>query len=286
MSHSNEEPLKKEFRALGLTDAESKVYIFLARSGPLKGGEIARSLKIPKAQVYHILKSLQSKAWTQSTMEFPARFTATPLAEIVDAQVKQKKEEALSLQGRKHEILSRWLSLDQNTIHTSTERFAIIEGRNKIAAKIFQMIGEVTEEIAVIFSGPPLEQIIYAGAVPAAIKKFEQSQIRMKILLQVSKENLKILNQTLAELSRKGLMKNVEVRHLEDSNFHCRLIIKDRQELILHLTAFSPTSTKYQEETAVWTNGEAVIACSNTLFDCLWSNASDASLKLREISST
>ena len=92
---------KKAVRNLGLTGIESNVYIFLAKRGPLKGGETARNLKIQKAQLYHILKSLQSKGWVHSTLEFPARFTAVPLVEIMDSQVKLKREEAQSIESTK-----------------------------------------------------------------------------------------------------------------------------------------------------------------------------------------
>ncbi len=46
----------------GLTEKESDVYILLAREGVLKGLDISRRLRMHKAQVYTILKNLQSKA--------------------------------------------------------------------------------------------------------------------------------------------------------------------------------------------------------------------------------
>ncbi len=286
MNQPSEESVKTAIRSLGLTDGESKVYIFLAKRGPLRGGETARNLKMYKAQVYHILKNLQRKGWVQSTLEFPTRFTAVPFAEIIDSHVKLKREEAQLIESTKENLLSHWSSLDRDRNELSPERFVVIEGRNKMFVKIFQMIEETTRELKMLLTGYPLAEIVSEGAFPVTFDKLKKSQIRIKALTQVSGDNLNILEKTLAKLSRQGLEGRVEIRHLANSSFFSRMQIRDRQEAILHLTP-PPDSASLQDEkeTALWTNSKAVVEVFDAFFEKLWSDSIDADEVLKETGS-
>ncbi len=111
MNQSGEDSVKKIIRKLGLTEVEAEAYIFLGKRGPLKGAEIARNLKMPKPQIYNVLKKLQNKGWANSTLEFPARFEAVPLAEVVDSRISLKREEAQVIESTRENVLSLWDSI-------------------------------------------------------------------------------------------------------------------------------------------------------------------------------
>jgi sugar-specific transcriptional regulator TrmB len=287
LNMSTDEIVKRNVRALGFTDAESRVYIFLAKCGPLKGAEIAQNLKIPKAQVYHILKSLQGKGWVQSTIEFPARFAAAPLAELIDSQVKLKREEATSLESAKNEMLYRWSLLYQDQDKSSPERFVIIEGTNKIAVKILQMVEDAKDEFKILMSGYPLTQNQRATQTGLEVfKKLKKSQVKTRVLSQVSKDDYKMIEESLEKASRIGREGRLEARHFEDSSFKCTFATRDKKETLLYLTP-RPTSksAKDQNEIALWTNSTTVASVFNFFFEKLWSDAPDARKKIAEITS-
>ncbi|MCJ7608298.1 hypothetical protein MUP00_01315, partial [Candidatus Bathyarchaeota archaeon] len=50
-----------DLKGLGLTERESEVYISLSRRKVMKAGDLSRQVRLHKAQVYHILKSLEDK---------------------------------------------------------------------------------------------------------------------------------------------------------------------------------------------------------------------------------
>ncbi len=56
-----EETIKNVLKNLELTDKEAEVYIFLSKQGVLKCSEIAKGIKRHKAQIYRILKILETK---------------------------------------------------------------------------------------------------------------------------------------------------------------------------------------------------------------------------------
>jgi sugar-specific transcriptional regulator TrmB len=283
---ANEDFFKKTIRGLGLTEIESKVYIFVAKCGPLKGGEIAQHLKMPKSEVYHVLKSLQSKGWSQSTLEFPARFMATPLTEVLDAQIKMKRGEAQSIETIRKEVLIRWRSLTRTKDEPAPEKYVVIEGRNKIFAKIFQMIEEANESVLVLISGIPLVQTINAGTDKVIFKKIKQSQIKIRVLTQISIDNFQAIDKNDAIAHRQGLDNRVIMRHLSDSSFYCRFLIRDKREALLFLTP-RPTANPREdhEDSALWTNSTAVVNALSAFFEELWSDARDGREKLKEIMS-
>jgi sugar-specific transcriptional regulator TrmB len=96
---------------LGLSEVEAEVYIFLAQAGPVKGRDIAKTLKLYKQQVYRSLKSLQAKGIVNAILERPARFSAVSLERVLDQFMKTKKEQAKALQASREELLSKWRSM-------------------------------------------------------------------------------------------------------------------------------------------------------------------------------
>ena len=63
-----EDKITPLLRGFGLTEKESEVYVFLAKSGVQKAGEVSKRLRMHKAQVYRILEVLQSKGLVESTL--------------------------------------------------------------------------------------------------------------------------------------------------------------------------------------------------------------------------
>ena len=96
-----------DLKALGLTERESEVYIGLSKRKIMKAGDLSRQVGLHKAQVYHILKSLQDKGLVDSTLEVPARFTAVPLEKVLSLSIKAKIEDAKYLENSRDEVLSR-----------------------------------------------------------------------------------------------------------------------------------------------------------------------------------
>jgi sugar-specific transcriptional regulator TrmB len=105
----------KTLVSLGLSQVEAEVYFFLAQAGPVKGRDIAQTLKLYKKKVYRGLKSLQAKGMVNATLERPARFSAVSLERVLDQFMKAKMGQAKGLQASREELLSTWrLMMEQD----------------------------------------------------------------------------------------------------------------------------------------------------------------------------
>ena len=105
------EGVLKTLVGLGLSQVEAEVYFFLAQVGPVKGRDIANTLKLHKHQLYRSLRSLQCKGCVKATFERPARFFVVPLEKVLDQFMKARMGQAKDLQASREELLSKWHSM-------------------------------------------------------------------------------------------------------------------------------------------------------------------------------
>jgi sugar-specific transcriptional regulator TrmB len=94
------------FRSSGLNLSDVKIYVFLAKKGPIKAHDACNEMSITKQQLYLGIKNLQKKSLVYSTAEHPAVFYALPFEKALDMLVSFKIDEAQEVQIRKAEILS------------------------------------------------------------------------------------------------------------------------------------------------------------------------------------
>jgi len=78
---------------LGLTQNESKVYLYLNRQGSKKAIEIAQNQKLPRTQTYHLLSSLQNKGLVTVISDRPTKFEGIEFEKVLDILInyEQKK---------------------------------------------------------------------------------------------------------------------------------------------------------------------------------------------------
>ena len=143
----SQEKALKTLESLGFTQLDARVYVFLAKKGPKKAGDVAKCLKIPKQSIYFIIRNLQRDGIVTSTVERPARFSAVPFERVLDLFVNAKMEEAKQIQRNRDEILSDWQSIALTETDEITPKFAVLEGRNAIFSKIREMAKQTKKHL-------------------------------------------------------------------------------------------------------------------------------------------
>jgi sugar-specific transcriptional regulator TrmB len=98
----------KTLENLGFKRVDAEVYLFLTMTGPQKARNIANALRLQKQQLYRSLKTLQNRGMVHASLESPAYFSAVQLDIVVDSLAKAKKEQVITLQQSKEELLLCW----------------------------------------------------------------------------------------------------------------------------------------------------------------------------------
>jgi len=287
----SEKTISNVLKDFKLTENESKVYVFLAKSGSQRAYSISRSLGMHKAQVYRILKNLESRCMVDLTLEKPARYTAVPFTKLIELLIKTKKDDVSFLEDNKNELLIQWSSINLQEPPPPVERFAVIEGRKNIYSKILQMVKEWKRELLVVTTNHGVIQADQAGIIKAGIAKADIIQANARgnitsafarVLTHVSNENIDIIRQSSKMVSENHL--NVEVRDINSSlKLYPHFYIVDEAEAFFFITLDGDSSLTSRRETGLWTNSEAFVCTLKAFFEELWNHATDVNERICEI---
>jgi sugar-specific transcriptional regulator TrmB len=261
----------------GLTDKESEVYIYLAKSCIQKAGNISKSLRMHKAQVYRILRNLRRKGLVKSTFEVPMRFEAVPFEGCLDLIIKAKKEEATFLEGKRDELVSCWNSINIACPAFHSGMFMIVKGRNNLYSMIFQMIERAEREVLGILDSLGLMQAVQMGLLDV----LEKTETSFRFLTEITKENLQMIKPILEMMTSKN--KVFTVNHVGLVSGICpRFIIRDDKEAIIFLSHEDASSTDRKHENGIWTNMPAVFY-TKAFFEELWHKSTKINKRILEL---
>ena len=277
-----EKTIKKVLQDFGLTEKEAEIYVFLAKRGALKGGEIARRNKTNKAEVYRILKSLQTKGVIEATLESPTRFVAVKLETVIDLNIRVKLEEAASIENAKKDLLGYWKSINKTELDPQIEKFLVIEGNKKIYPKIAQMINETKSQLSTISSVAGLVQADLLGLFDAAFNHPLKSKLQFRFLTELSKQNVDAIKTILkgrpsGSFRFKGRNPDLGLRLFP------RMVIRDDEEIMFYITPKADKPATEIGDACFWTNCKSLVHAFGGVFDELWRNAIDIQKRLADI---
>ncbi len=248
----------------GLTEAESKIYIYLARRGPSPAGEIAKALTIRRGQTYNILKALQERGIVEGVAGRPIRFSAIPLPKAIDVLLEAHRQRERLMKKIKPELLSVW----QSTILTRAEeveeeKFQFLRGIEGIYRKAAEIISEGKKNMIMIASERALYQVDRLGVLEEMCE-VSRRDIEVRVLAEVTPGVQRIV----------ANMGKIPVKSYGDYPTPHFLIVDERQ--IIFLTR-PLESVDPREATAIWTNSPMLIRTMQRLFEDMWSSAKLAS---------
>ena len=269
-----EEQVRKVLKSFGLTQKEAEVYLFLSKHGVQKGTDIAKRMRIHKAEAYRFLKSLQSKGLVESTLESPARFTAVPFAKALDLFVKLKRDEAALIESTKQNLLVDWEKISKTKPELPLEKFVVIEGSNKIYPKIAQMVKETTNQLSAITTVQSLARVERLGIFDEAFAHPLRPKIQFRFLTEPSQENIDILKNLLQRIPKANF--NFKGRN-PDLGFQLssRMVIRDEEEMIFFINPKTEIDKQEHEDTCFWTNCKSLVQSFTGVFEELWRGSVD-----------
>jgi sugar-specific transcriptional regulator TrmB len=275
----SEETIKKVLNEFGLTEREAEVYIFLAKHCVQKGGAISKQTRMPKALVYRILKSLEKKGVVESTLEFPARFTAAPFEAVLELNIKTKREEAALIEKRKSSLLEDWKNISKTGLEPELAKFVVIEGTRKIYRKIAEMVENTQNRLSAVSTVADLMRAEQFGVIDAINANPMKSKVKFRFLTELSKQNLKVVKLLRAELNA-GL--DIKARNPDlGLALFPRMMIRDGEDILFFILP-SKSSTR-KREACIFTNCGSLVQAFSGVFEDLWRNSTGIEEKIFEI---
>jgi sugar-specific transcriptional regulator TrmB len=267
----DKEPIEKVLKSFGLTEKETEVYIFIAKHGFLKGREITIQMKIDKGQLYRILRNLQKKGIVEATLEYPTRFTATPFETVIDTFVKSKREEVAQIEEARKDLLSVWKKIGQTEIKSSLEKFAFIEGNEKIHHRISQMAKETSSQLSMALTVSDLFRAEQFGVFDTLSTHPKKSKLLFQALTQLSNQNLKAVKGLVSKLSPTISLKGTNP-DLGSPPFS-RIVIRDKEEIAIFISDMNEQYLRDYKEVCLFTNCKKIIQAFSDVFEDSWDNS-------------
>jgi len=246
--------INKNLIQYGLTPNQSKVYLYLTKTGEKTASTISKNLNIPRTESYHLLNSLEQKGIIFSIFGKPTKFNSVPIDEALSIIIDNEKNRISDLELKKETILTLWDTIPKHVDESQKvdgNKFQILQGRNSILVKIERMVKISEKEILVL------------GSDTNFIKFYHTEFVN---LLNKTKSNLQVLTTYPKKglFSLDGLPLN-HIKKLDEGNRHnFSFIIKDDTEVIFFINSGSA------ELMAIWTDSKSFVATLKSLFKLIW----------------
>ncbi len=254
------EKLKIELSKFGLTANQSKVFLFLEKSGPSTATQVSKSLKIPRTETYHLLTNLQNRGIVLASFQHPIKFTALPLNKAIGVLINAEKERVKQLEYQEKNLVELWSAIpgyDIKQDYVKDGKFQMLQGINQMTGKIGDMIDNTKKSLQILASEKDFMKFYHSGF----LEKIEALETESQLISSSSKNTPYIFKGKL-----KNKAKKMPLKIKEELCF----VIKDDDELLLFMTSPSKPS---QDIFAMWTDSLSMVYTLKLLFGYIWSNS-------------
>ena len=255
--------IEQTFSHFGLLKNEIKVYLYLARAGQKKAGEIAEAISLHRTETYRILRDLEKKGILFSVFEKPLKFTAIPIDKAIDQLVDAQKMRIKILEKEKANVVELWLQMPQIIVEKAKkELFQMLEGEQQVILKAQEILERSEKELQIFAPSDYLSQLYYSDFTDK-LKTYSE-KLDITLLTDDSPRSRFFTEQIDLPKEKLGLV--------EAQGVPC-FIISDHKELLIAFH-YDDNSSEFGDKkkfrtSAIWTNYNAFIWTLQMLFSKL-----------------
>jgi HTH-type transcriptional regulator, sugar sensing transcriptional regulator len=252
--------IEETLTRFGLLKNEIKVYMYLARAGEKKAGEIAESISLHRTETYRILRDLERKGIVFSIFEKPLKFTAVPLDKAIDLLVDAQKIKIKLLEQEKTSLVELWQSMPQPKVeNVKKELFQMLEGQQQVLMKANELLEKTEKKFHVFASADYLSELYYNDFTDNL--KSQADKVEVTLVTDDSLKSAYFLGQM------KWLIESYKIA--DEQDLPC-IMISDNKEVLI---AFHEKDNDSQDDVkkkdrtvAIWTNYSALVNTLQMLF--------------------
>jgi sugar-specific transcriptional regulator TrmB len=258
--------IEETLTRFGLLKNEIRVYMYLARAGEKKAGEIAESIALHRTETYRILRDLEKKGIVFSIFEKPLKFTAVSLDKAIDLLVDAQKIKIKLLEQEKSSLVELWLSMPQPKVETAKkELFQMLEGDQQVLIKANELLEKTEEKFQIFASADYLSDLYYSDFSDKL--KSQSNKVEVNLVTDNSLKSAYFI----------GQMRWLGESHkiADQQNLPCIMISDDKEVMIAFHEKDNDcedNGKKKYRTAAIWTNYSALVSTLQMLFSKLAQN--------------
>lgn len=252
--------IEETLSRFGLLKNEIRVYLYLARAGEKKAGEIAEAIALHRTETYRILRDLEKKGIVFSIFEKPLKFTAVPLDKAIDLLVDAQKIKIKQLEQEKPSLVELWQSMPQAKQETvKKELFQMLEGDQQVLMKANELLERVEHSLQIYATSEYLSDLYYNDFSDKL--KAQANKVTVTVVTDSSLKSAYFLGE-MSWLSN-------QYRVAYTQNLPCFMIADNKEVLIAFHEKNEDDSDDLKKKyrtAAIWTNYKALVNTLQTLF--------------------
>lgn len=255
----------------GLTKTQAQIFIHLIKAGACSVGELSKSLKTNRMNIYRNLKSMENLGLVSVLPGRPMRFSAVPVDIALNTLISAAKSRVLEMESSYAIILEAISKLPKKQQEYDAEaKLRFHSGRRTIYAIMMQMLEECKQEVCLLTTPSDLICLSLCG-FDEALKKLSSIGIKAKILTNITDEKIAMV--------LRDFMKYAVIKHA-DVQLKTRLLIVDDKMAFASLTVEDSINPDSEHDSGFWTDSPQYVGSAKEFFNIAWRNAQDASTAL------
>ncbi len=248
---------------LGLTIVQAKVYLTLAKSESLTISGIADISKVPRTDLYRVIKELEDRGIVERILAHPVQFKAIPLAECFLLLLQRRTENTNEYRSRAIKLLKDKRSQSNFIASKTKENRFILVPSNRVVDRIAKAIDSAQSDIDLILSWSRFSRgaFVYLENMNRSLAK----GVKCRIVFEKA-EKERISPQQLQLLKSP----NCQLKSINRLPKTVLGIYDNREVFIVENPAAQLTASP-----ALWSNNASLIALAKDFFETLWPTASE-----------
>lgn len=253
--------IEETLTRFGLLKNEIRVYMYLARAGEKKAGEIAEAISLHRTETYRILRDLERKGIVFSIFEKPLKFTAVSLDRAIDLLVDAQKIKIKLLEQEKSSLVEIWQSIPHPKVITAKrELFQMLEGEQQVLMKANELLEKAQKKFQIFASAEYLSEFYY-------------NDFSDKLKSQARKVEVTLVTDTsLKSAYFIGHMQWLSETHktTDGQSLPCFMISDNKEVMIAFHEKEGGNDNEVKKKyrtTAIWTNYNALVSTLQMLFE-------------------
>jgi sugar-specific transcriptional regulator TrmB len=241
------EKAKNALREAGLTEYETRAYLYLLQVGVTTASQISNESNVPYSKIYEVLNSLERKGWAKTQSDRPRRYYPKSPSEAMDST--RLRLENMMKSWRNTVIEELQPLYEKREIREKPDVW-ILRGEFDALAKLKDLVENAKTEL--MFAVPSLAEPLL-NAISPLFNGFVGTNVKIQIMIS---KDLKLETGALSRI--------FEVRR-RDSMFGGG-VIADGREALLILGENKPTLI-------IWSDHSGLVKFAKDYFQYLWNTA-------------
>jgi sugar-specific transcriptional regulator TrmB len=241
------EEAKNALKEAGLTEYETRAYLYLLQVGVTTASQISNETEVPYSKIYEVLNSLERKGWVEAQTNRPRRYYPKSPSEALDA-TRLRLENVMK--SWRNTVIEELQPLYEKREIREKPDVWILRGEFDALAKLKDLIENAKTEL--MFAVPPLAESLLSAILPL-FDRLVGTNIKIQIMIS---KDLKLETEALSRI--------YEVRR-RDSMFGGG-VIADSKEALLILGENKPSLI-------IWSDHSGLVKFAKDYFQYLWNTA-------------